>query len=332
MRKAWIFIFAGILMSAVALLAQGPPPPPLSPKEIVDILKSKQQAPQAVAIVEQRGVNFELTPDIEKQLRKAKATDALIDAVKQQSPAARAERAAKTGSLIASQDEQNEMVAIEKELSPDAAIQMAAEFERKYPKSPLLTYVLALSAAQYEQKSDVLNTISQCEKSLALKEDNLMALLIIAHMLPQQQSIRVGNADVKLDRAENYATKAITVIGTLTAQPNETPEQFAARKSSYLQEMHSALGMVHFQRAMRGLAGVDPDELAKAEVEFGTAVTITATPSATDYYRLGEVREHLKRYDAAIEAYKHCSELDQGGALKTYAEKAIEGIRKAQGH
>ena len=331
MRKAIVVILAGVLMGASALLAQGPPAPPLTQKELVDILKSKQYSAQAAAIVEHRGVDFELTPEIDKQLRKAKASEAVMEAVKKGTPTARAERAAASGTNVASEVEQRDMLAIQNELNPDAAIQLVGEFEQKYPKSPLLTYVHALSAAQYEQKGDAANVIAQCEKSLALKSDNLMALLIIAHMLPQAQSVRMGNVEQKLDATEKYASLALELVAGLSAQSNESPEKFAARKASYLQEMHSALGMVHFQRAMQSLGVPDQEELTKAEAEFDTAVTISGQPAPSDYYRLGEVRTHLKKFDAAIEAYTRSAELDQAGGIKAYAEQAIAELQKKKG-
>lgn len=331
MRKAFIVLFAGVLMGAHALLAQGPPPPPFTQRELVALLKSKEYSAQAAAIVEQRGVAFELTPEIEKQLRKDKASDAVIEAVKGGSPKARAERGAASGDLIASDAEQRDMLAIQNELNSDAAIQLATEFEQKYPKSPLLTYVYAFTAARYEQKGDAANVIAQCEKSLALKSDNLMTLLVIAHILPQQQSVRNGNVEQKLDQAEKYATQALELVANLSGQPNESPDQFATRKASYLQEMHSALGMVHFQRAMLSLGEPDREELTKAEAEFGTAVTIAGQPLPSDYFRLGEVRTHLKKIDAAIEAYTRCAELDQSGGIKPYAEQAIAALQKAKG-
>jgi tetratricopeptide (TPR) repeat protein len=281
--------------------------------------------------VEQRGVAFELTPEIDKQLRKAKASDAVMEAVKKGTPTARAEHAAASGSLVASEAEQRDMLAVQNELNPEAALQLAGEFEQKYPKSPLLTYVQAFAAAQYEQKGDAANVIAQCEKSLALKGDNLMALLIIAHMLPQQQSVRSGNVEQKLDKAEKYASQALELIAGLSAQPSESPDQFASRKASYLKEMHSALGMVHFQRAMQSLGQPDQEELTKAEAEFDTAVTISGQPAPSDYYRLGEIRTHLKKFDAAIEAYTRCLELDQSGGIKAYAEAAVAELQKKKG-
>src|SRR5512136_1455165 len=97
MKKVKMLFIAMVLMVVPLLVAQGPPALPLTEKELVDILKSKQQRTQAAQIVQQRGVGFELTPEIEKSLRKAKADDALIEIVKKEGPSERAARAAATG-------------------------------------------------------------------------------------------------------------------------------------------------------------------------------------------------------------------------------------------
>lgn len=331
MRKALTSFIAMILTVTASLLAQGPPAPPLSQREVMELLKSKQYAPNAAAILESRGVNFELTPEIEKQLRKAKATDAVIEAVKNGSPTARKDRIVAQGGIAATPEEERDFRAIQDELSQDVAIQLAADFEKKYPQSPLLTYALALSAAGYEQKGDIANLIIQSEKSLALKSDNLMTLLILAQNLPQPQSLQKGNVDDKLDRAEKYAKLALELIEKVPPQATESAEQYAARKTYYLRDLHSSLGMVHMQRAMQSLGEPDPGELKQAEQEFQTAVTISKDPNASDFYRLGEVREHLKKYDEAIEAFTRSGQLGEGTVIKTYADQRIATLQKLKG-
>lgn len=328
MKKVFVILVAGFLMTAGYLLAQGPPPPPLSAKELIEILKSKQTRATAGTVVEQRGVNFELNPEIETQLRKAKATEEVIAAVKKQTPSARTERAKAMGYIVASPEEERDMRAIQDELNPDVAIQLTAEFAQKYPTSPLLTYAYALSASNYGQKGDVENLIAQCEKSLALKSDNLMSLIILAQTLPQPQSLRSGNLDKKLDQAEKYAKASLELIGKLTPRPDESEDRFAERKDSYLRDLHSSLGMVHFQRAIQALIAPDAGELANSEAEFELAIKVSGQPTQNDFYRLGEVREALKKPDAAIEAYTQCIELENGLGIKAYAEQRIAAIRK----
>jgi tetratricopeptide (TPR) repeat protein len=168
------------------------------------------------------------------------------------------------------------------------------------------------------------------EKSLKLKGDNLMSLIILAEMLPQPQLLKGSDADKeqKLAQAEGYANQALQLIDQLPKQPNETDEQHQKRKADLSKEPHSALGMIHLQRSSMGLVGPDKDELVKAEQEYQQAVTLSESPSAQDYYRLGEARAFLNKYDEAIQAFTKAGELGQGTVIKTFAEQRIAELSK----
>jgi tetratricopeptide (TPR) repeat protein len=322
---------AVVLATAGSLIAQGPPALPLKEKELVEILKSKQFRPQAAAIVEQRGVEFELNPDTEKQLRKAKADDQLIEIIRKAGPSARTERAKLQGKTVVSPEESRDFLAVQNELDPDRQIQLAAEYVQKHPTSSLLTYAYVFSANASNQKGDIEQAVAFCEKSLELKPDNLMALLIVTPLLPQPQAIRGGNGEARLEKADQYAKRALQLVDQLTAQANEQPEQFQARKASYQRDLHSALGMVHMQRSLQGLEGPDRGELEQAEQAYQAAIALTQEPFAADYFRLGEVRERLQKHEAAIEAYTKSAQLGEGTIIKTYADQRIELLQKAKG-
>jgi len=329
MRSALMILIALVLTVAGGLVAQGPPAMPLTEKELVNILKDKQFRAQAAAIVEQRGVAFELDPEIEKKLRKAKADDQLIEIVKKATPTARAERAKAQGATVVTPEEGQAFQLIQNELDPDRRLQLAADFEQKFPTSSLLTYVHVFAARSYSEKNDLEKAIEACEKSLQLKNDNLMTVLVAVDILPQPQSIRLGNAEEKLERAEKYAQRGLQLIDALAAGPNETPEQFAARKASYQRDMHSALGMVHMQRAVLALQGPDRSEFEQAEQEYQTAISLTSEPNAADYFRLGEVRQNLGKIDAAIEAFSKSAALGDP-VIKQYADERIEELQKVK--
>ena len=55
MRKVQMLFIAMVLMVVPSLVAQGPPAQPLTEKELVDILKSKQQRPEAAKISSSAG-------------------------------------------------------------------------------------------------------------------------------------------------------------------------------------------------------------------------------------------------------------------------------------
>lgn len=328
-RKVGILIFL-TAATACSLVAQQLPAMPLTQKEVIDLLKSKQPPAQTATLVEQRGVDFEVSPEIDKKLRKAKADDQFIEVVKRAGPAGRAARAAAGGGAPITPQEGRDIQAIQNELDPDRQIQMVGDFEKKFPNSSLLTYVYFFAANAYQQKGQIEQVVEYGEKSLKLKADNLLSLIIMADMLPQPQNLRGNQVDKanKLSQAETYANEALQLIEQLPKQPNEADEQFQKRKASLSAEPHSALGMVHLERSSMALEAPDPTELAKASEEYKKAVSLAERPNPQDYYRMGEAYALLKDADQAIEAFSKASELGQGTVLKTYADQRIEDLKK----
>jgi tetratricopeptide (TPR) repeat protein len=320
MKRAYGILVVLILAAAGWLMAQAPVAEPLTEKEVVNLLKSKQSSAQMVAVIEQRGVNFEMNPDAEKKLRKAKADDQFIQVVRDAGPSARAARG----------DEIREIWAVVSELDPDRAIQMASDFEKKHPNSGGLTHVYATAGVAYARKEATAQAIEYGEKSLKLDPQNLRALLLLAPILPQPRVLASGGLDKekKLADAESYAQRALLLIEQLPKQPSETDDQFQRRKAEIGAEMHSALGLVHLERATMLLQGVNREELAKAEEEYQVAVSSVAQPIPQDYFRLGEVRMLLDKLDGAIEAFTRASELGAGTIIKTKADEVIGDLNK----
>jgi tetratricopeptide (TPR) repeat protein len=318
--------------------AQGPAP--MTEKEVTKEIKSAP-AETVLKDVKQRGVDFEMTPDIEKKLRKAKATDEVIEAVRQAGPKARAQMA-KMGlgaGLAGVQDipkEQGQAYeAIRGELDPDKAIALVEDFAKKYPSSAYLSYVYMFGANAYQQKGDVEKVVELSEESLKIKSDNLISLIMKAGMLPQPQYLNKHEADRDkiLQEAESEGNRALQLIAQLPKQANETEADHQKRLADAASQVHGSLGMVHLERATEALAGVDKAELAKAEQEFKIAVTTTDRPNPQDYYRMGETYTMDGKLDDAIQAFTNASQAGQGTMLKTYADQRLEELkkRKAQG-
>ncbi|MBI1941431.1 MAG: hypothetical protein HYS33_07995 [Acidobacteria bacterium] len=331
--KKMIGILVFFMLAAVGILparAQVPAVVPMTQGELEELLKGKVASERIVAEVMQRGVDFDLTPDIDKKLRKAKADDQLIEAVKNQGPTARAARAQAGGDSMVTPEESTDFESIRNELDPDRVLQLADDFATKYPNSQLLSWVYTFAANACQQKGEIERVVEYGDKSLKLKPDNLLSLLIVASMLPQPQLMRGSNLDKekKLSQAETYANQALELIEALPQQPNEAAEEFNQRKASLRMEPHSALGMVHLQRAGMGLEGADQEELAQASEEFEKAVASTPRPNPQDYYRLGEAYALQNKLDQAIQAFTKAGELGQGTIIKTYADQKVEELTK----
>jgi tetratricopeptide (TPR) repeat protein len=316
--------------------AQGPVP--MTDKEVVKEVKSAP-AETVIKDVKERGVNVDMTPDFEKKLLKAGATNEVVEAVRRAGPKAR-EMAkmsmgpGQAGTLDIPKEQAQAFDAIKGELDPDKAIALAADFARKYPESPLLSYVYSYSANGYQQKGDAEKVVEYTEKGLKLKSDNLMCLIMSLGMLPQPQYLNNHEADRDkiLQEAESEAGRALQLISQIPKQPNETDADLQTRLARVASPVHASLGMVHLDLASEALAGPDKDELAKAEQEFKTAVT-TDRPDPTDYYRLGEVYKLEGKLDDAIGAFTKASEIGQATMIKAYADRQVEELkrRKAQG-
>ncbi len=227
--------------------------------------------------------------------------------------------------------ESQALQAIQNELDPDRAIQLVNDFEKKFPNSTGMSFAYLKAADAYKQKNDLQRVIEYGERSLKLRGDNLIALILVASMLPEPQSLKEGNdldKEKKLAEAEDYANRAVKLIDQLPRQPNMTDEQFQKSKAALASWVHSSLGMVHLQRSGMALTGLDADELSKAEKEYQAAVSSTDSPNPGDYFRLGEAFRRDGKTDEAVEAFSKAGELDQGGGIKALAGKAIEELKK----
>jgi tetratricopeptide (TPR) repeat protein len=221
--------------------------------------------------------------------------------------------------------------AIQNELDPDKQMQLVETFAKTYPNTTprILSDVYFFGAAAAQNKGDVAKVVDYGEKSLKLDGDNLRALLILASVLPQPQAAKAlgGDPDKYLTEAEGDANKALQVEGALTKQTNQTDDQFQQMKDAITSAAHSALGMVHLVRATEALAGIDAGELAKAEQEYKTAVSVPS-PDPEAYYRLGEAYRMDNKIDEAIDAFSKASQLGQGGPLQSYADQQVEALKK----
>ena len=315
--------------------------PPMAEVELTREITSAS-AETVIKNVRERGVDFDMTPSIEKKLRKANANDEVIEAARQGGPKVRAQTAklflgpGEAGAQEIPRKQAQGFDAVKSELDPDKAIGRVDDFARKYPSSTLLSYAYSFGANAYQQKGDVEKVAEYTGKSLKLKPDNLMSLILSVEVLPLPQYIRNHPADRDkiLRQAESEADRALQLIPQIPKRANEADADYEKRLAGVASGLHAALGMVHLELAGETLTGrPDKAELAKAEQEFTTAVTTTAHPNPSDYYRMGEAYGVEGKLDDAIQAFMKAGEFGQGTVIKTYANEQIAQLkkRKAQG-
>jgi tetratricopeptide (TPR) repeat protein len=318
--------------------AQGPVP--MTEKEVTKEIKSAP-AETVIKDVKERGVDFDMTPDIEKKLRKAKATDEVVEAVRKAGPTVRSHMAklimgaGQAGTLDIPKEQAEALEAIKTELEPDKDIALAEDFTKKYPNSALLPFVDFFEANSYQQKGDVEKVVEYTGKGLKLSPDNLACLILRVGMLPQPQYLNHHPADRDqiLQEAESDGNRALQLISQIPKQPNEADTDYKKRLDYTTSQVHGSLGLVYLERAADSLTGPDKAELAKAEQEYKTAVTTTDRPYPGDYFYMGEAYKLDGKFDDAIEAYTKASQAGQGTAIKTYADRQVEAMKamKAKG-
>jgi len=308
---------------------------PMSEKDVILALKKKGEADQLLKDVKARGVDFETDADTEKRLRKAKATDEMIAAIKAAGPKER-EAAAKaaamsSGALILPPEEAKDFLPLQTELDPDKVISLAEAFGKKYPNSEALSQAYAFEAHAYLEKNAPVKVVEYAEKSLEAKKDNILSLGMIAACIPTQQYLDLHRADQEkqLARAENYVQDAFKGMDALKKPLNESDEAFAQQKANFIADLHADLGAIHLGRARLGLLSLDLDEVAKALSEYKLAISTAQQPDPRAYYRLGDCYRILGKWDDAIAAYTKASELGQG-VLKQLADGQIAAIKKAK--
>jgi tetratricopeptide (TPR) repeat protein len=321
----------GLLLLSLAtalgpLGAAVPQQQPLAQDEVRDLIKKNKNNPEVILkTLEERKVDFDLNRDIEKKMRKAGATDDILQAIWRVGPTGRNAKTASmtnaTGAqLQATYEEAMGYRTIENEMDPDKKLRMVEEFEKRFPNSQLLSYAYTQAANANQQKGDLEGTVAYGEKSLKLDPDNVFSLILVALTLPQPKMQRSSPAESakRLSESEEDAKRALSLVDKLPKQPNETDEQFQKRKSGFLSDAHEALGMVHLQR----------DESDKAIEEFKTAISQSVSPNPQLYYRLGEVYANDGKKSEAVEAFTKASEQGQGTVMKELADREIDKLKK----
>jgi tetratricopeptide (TPR) repeat protein len=209
---------------------------------------------------------------------------------------------------------------IQNEGAPDRRLRMVDAFEKKYPNSPVLSYVYTEAAKAQQQNGAFDEAVQYCRKSLKLDPDNTFSLIIMALVLPQPKLLKGSPKEVagRLSEAAADANRALALLEKLQKRPDETDEQFQARKGSLTADAHFALGMEEMQE----------DEFDKAVAEYQAAISSTSKPTFQYYYRLAEAYASEGHVSEAIQSLQKASELGRGTPMQKYADDFISELHQ----
>ena len=184
MHRGFAVLIVLFFVATLTLQAQDTGKTLLNEKDVIQLIKKNKKDPDTVIkTLHDQGVEFDLDRDIEKKMRKAGATDPILQAIWAAGPTVRNFKGAvltsATGKpLEANYEEAMGFQTLQKEMDPDRKISMVSEFEREFPNSQLLSYVYTQAASAYEAKGDFANAVVAGQKSLKLDPDNIFSLLI----------------------------------------------------------------------------------------------------------------------------------------------------------
>jgi tetratricopeptide (TPR) repeat protein len=301
-------------------------PSTLTLDEVIRLIKqNKNDRKVAASAIAERGVNFELDEKTQKKLQKAGADDELLGEIWKATPSGKAHMRALLTSpngveVQASPGEAMALHEIQNEGKTDRRLQMVVTFEKKFPDSPLLSYVYTEGAKAQQQNGALDEAVQYCRKSLKLDPDNTYSLIIIALILPQPKMLKGNGKEVadQLSEAAADASRALALLEKLQKRPDETDEQFVARKGSLAADAHFALGMEEMQR----------DQFDKAVAEYRAAVSSTSKPTFQYYYRLAEAYASAGHVSEAIQSLQKASELARGTPMQKVADDFISELQQ----
>ena len=125
--------------------------------------------------------------------------------------------------VIAGSPEDKAFQKIDAENSVDGKIALLVDFEKQFPQSKSLREAYLQLVQIYQQKNDGAKVIEWGEKTIKVDPTNLAALLSVTY------AYSLEGKTASLDRAINYAQKAIDQIAKLKSGPPQqgyTDEQW----------------------------------------------------------------------------------------------------------
>jgi tetratricopeptide (TPR) repeat protein len=197
---------------------------------------------------------------------------------------------------------------------PEKTVSLAAGFAKQFPDSEFLGYVHSLEMDAYLALNDYQNSVAAGEKALERNPKDANALLKLAKVLPN--GAKETDSSTILDKAENYARKAIEEISALKAPRTLSLAEFRRVTAQMKATAHEALGIIAFKR------GRYPESVAEFERSTGE------NPMADGalFYRLGMAYLFSGNLNQAKTALKRALELGPE-VVRTKAEEQLARLR-----
>jgi len=194
-------------------------------------------------------------------------------------------------------DAYNKLVASLKTADPRQKIAQGEAFIGTYPNSMYAGAVYSQLTSAYLSVSDTDKMVAAGDKALASDPNNVDVLPLMAWAIPRKVGSSTPNAGQELEKAVNYARRAINLLNTMTKPGDLDDATFTKIKNEKLAQCHSGLGTAYFK------TGKYDDSVN----ELNQAVKLDSTPDPVDYYVLGVANSQTSHFTDAVAAFDKCA-------------------------
>jgi tetratricopeptide (TPR) repeat protein len=200
---------------------------------------------------------------------------------------------------------------------PKKKIEKGRTFLERYPLSHFKSQVYSALTSAYLQINQVEKMVEAGEKALALDPKDVQVLAMLGQTLPRVITSSTPESEKQLDKAEQYAKRAIEGAPALTKPDGVSNDQFEKDRNQTLAIAHSGLGLVNFHRG----------DYTAAIAELEQSVKLAPRSDPTNYYVLGVAHHNMSHFDEAAAAFHKCAEFQ--GSLQATCKDAAEKDKAA---
>jgi tetratricopeptide (TPR) repeat protein len=189
---------------------------------------------------------------------------------------------------------------------------LLTHFAQLFPDSPYANPALVVAATAYQQAQNVPKMLEVANGLLAKDPNNIGMLLFLSDYYSEKGE--------QLDKAEAYAKKAITLLGSATKPEGVTDEQWQQQSSLQKGLALSSLGQVNIQKK----------DNAQAVENFKAAAPLLKSDDGAygrNQYRLGFALVNLKKNAEAKDAFTQSASVNS--AYKALAQAKLKTFETA---
>ena len=176
---------------------------------------------------------------------------------------------------------------------PRQVVTLGEAFVALYPNSMFAGAVHGQLAAAYLGVNNADKMIESGEKALAANPNNVDVLPLMAWAIPRRNGTTVQD----LEKAMNYARRAINLLSTMPKPVEMDDAAFAKIKNDKLAQCRSGMGTAY----------VKTGKYDEAVTELSQAVRLDSQPDPVDFYLLGVANDRTSHFTDSIAAFDKCA-------------------------